>query len=200
MNLRDLAYRCVLSCIVKARDRCFRLSSGKISPYYIDLRRILFGDPECLEIVSKLMYEELLKSEKFDMLACKALGAVPLVVTLSLLSRKPMIILRERPKEHGLGGSLVGPVDNIKNSEVIIIDDVCTTGSTILQVAKVIRELGGKVRKAMVIVDREEGCRENLEREGIELRCLYRRSDLGITDEWLRDAYSRICLESSEKI
>ncbi len=200
MNLRDIAYKCVLSCIVKAEDRCFKLSSGKVSPYYIDLRKVLFGDPDCLEAIARLIYETYLKDEKFDILACKALGSVPLVVTLSLLTRKPMLILRERPKEHGLGGIVVGPVEKVKDSEVIIIDDVCTTGSTILQVADVVRKLGGRVRKAIVIVDREEGCRENLEKEGIELLCLYKRSDLGITDDWLREAYSKICVESSEQV
>ena len=198
MNLRDIAYRCVSSCIIKAEKRCFKLSSGKVSPYYIDLRKILFGDPECLDVIARLIYETYLKNEKFDILACKALGAVPLIVALSLLTRKPMLILRERPKEHGLGGMLVGPVENVRGSDVIIIDDVCTTGSTILQVAKIVRELGGRVRKAIVVVDREEGCRENLEKEGIELLCLYKRSDLGISDEWLREAYSKICVESLE--
>ncbi len=200
MSLRDLAYRCVISCIVKATDRCFRLASGKISPYYIDLRRILFGDPQCLEIISRAIYEEFLKDLKFDILACKALGAVPLVVSLSLLTRRPMLILRERPKDHGLGGLVVGPTEHVRDSTVIVIDDVCTTGSTILQVAKIVRDLGGHVDRAIVVVDREEGCKDNLRREGIELLSLFTRRDLGISDDWLREMYN-ICVDNlSEKV
>ncbi|NPA22705.1 MAG: orotate phosphoribosyltransferase [Crenarchaeota archaeon] len=195
-SLREQAYRCVLSCVFKASDRCFKLSSGKLSPYYIDLRRILFGDPRCLEVVSRAIYEEFLRSMSFDILACKALGAVPLLVTLSLITKKPMLVLREKAKEHGMGGNLVGPIELVRDRQVVIIDDVCTTGSTILQVARTVRELGGNVKYAIVVVDREEGCRDNLRRESIELLSLFTRTDLGISDDWLREAYDNLCREA----
>ncbi len=188
------AFKCVIKCVIKSEDRCFKLSSGKLSPYYIDLRRILFGDPKCLDIISQVLIEKFLKYIQYDFIACKALGAVPLAVSLSLKVEKPIIVLRERYKDYGLKGSVVGPIDQVYGKYVVIVDDVATTGNTILEVAKVVRDSGGIVDKAIVIVDREEGAREFLKKHNIELLSLFKRSELGISDEWLRSV-ENICRE-----
>ncbi len=185
---------CVLKCLIKSETECFRLSSGKLSPYYIDLRKILFGDPECLDIVSNEIVSRYLNKISYDFIACKALGSVPLVTAISLKTKRPIIVLRERYKDYGIKGSIVGPIEHVRNKHVVIIDDVATTGNTILEVANIVRNYGGIVRYAIVIVDREEGAQEFLRKNGIELLCLFKRHDLGITDEWL-EKVKNICRE-----
>ncbi len=199
MQFIEEARLCVLKCVRKIEDGgpCFRLSSGKLSPYYIDLRPVLYGDVDCLEKICRAILE-LVRSRgyTFDVIACKALGAVSLAVTLSLLSRKPMVILRERVKDYGTGGRAVGPIEKLRGASVLIVDDVATTGNTLLEVLNFVKENGASRCLAVVVVDREEGARENLKRSGCELLSLFTRRDLGITDDWLEKT-STMCREVS---
>lgn len=199
MQYIDEAKQCVLRCVRKVRpgEPCFRLSSGKVSPYYIDLRPVLYGDVDCLEKICRAILD-LVHSRgfTFDVVACKALGAVALAVTISLFSKRPMVILRERVKDYGTGGRAVGPVDKLRGASVLIVDDVATTGNTLLEVLNFVQENGASRYLAVVVVDREEGAREKLKEHGCELLSLFNRRDLGITDEWLKEA-STMCADVS---
>ncbi len=193
MDTIEEAKLCVLKCVKKVNpgEPCFRLSSGKVSPYYIDLRPVLYGDVKCLEIIAEAMLELLQRNNiRFDVIACKALGSVSLAVALALKTGSPLVVLRERVKDYGTGGSAVGALDKVKGASVLIVDDVATTGKTLLEVLNFVKNLGAVHAVAAVVVDRQEGAKQLLRQHGCELYALFTRSDLGITDEWLNEALS----------
>jgi len=183
--------------VIKEGEQCIRLSSGLLSPYYIDLRPVLFGDTHCLrKIAEAIVYKLRMENINVDFIACKALGAVPLAVTLSLMLNKPLIVVREKEKEHGLGGKVVGPVNELKGKRVLVVDDVATTGRSLLEVIDVVEKFGGNVAKVIVVVDRLEGASEKLRERGFTLDSLLTRIDLGITDE-LISRLAPLCREES---
>ncbi|RKY42820.1 MAG: orotate phosphoribosyltransferase [Candidatus Omnitrophota bacterium] len=155
------------------------LSSGKVSNYYIDLRKITLQSKGAY-LVANLLWEEI-KREKFSFLGGPTLGADPILSAIayhSYLKGKPLktFIVRKERKKHGQAQVIEGPPLK-KKSRVIIIDDVATTGASLGEAAKKLIPLGVKVVKAWVIVDREEGAKEFLSKLGISLNSLFRLSD-----------------------
>jgi len=168
-------------------EKCVRtgvkriLSSGRESNYYIDAKYATM-DPEGSYIIAKLILEKL---EDFDVDAIGGytLGADPIVgtvVALSSQTKKPLLgfIVRKEPKTHGEMKLIEGPFR--KGLKCLIVDDVITTGSSILKAAKAVEEEGGIVVLTMGIVDRLEGGRENIEKAGYIFHPLFTRKDLGI--------------------
>ncbi len=158
------------------------LSSGKESNYYIDAKLVTM-DPEGSYLIAKLILEEL-KDMEIDAIGGFTLGADPIVgsvVTLSYQLGRPLhgFIVRKEPKSHGEMKLIEGPFE--EGLKTLIVDDVITTGSSILKAAKAVEEEGGKVILTMGIVDRLEGGRENIEKAGYLFRSLFTRKDLGIS-------------------
>jgi orotate phosphoribosyltransferase len=87
---------------------------------------------------------------------------------------KPFLYVRKEEKEHGTGKKVEGVVEG----RILVMDDVATTGSNLLLAASALRELGGEVRDALVLVDREQGAEEVLEREGIRLHSCMKISQM----------------------
>ncbi len=150
----------------------FELSSGKISDYYVDVKEASTY-PEVLDAMTDAL-SELLPGDA-EVIAGPELGGVPLVSVLSVKAGVPMAIVRKEEKGYGTGGRLVGSVEGKK---VVIVDDVATTGGSLLEAAEVIREEGGRVDTALVVVDRMEGAEESLKDAGIELRSVLTAEDL----------------------
>ncbi|MCL4412787.1 MAG: orotate phosphoribosyltransferase [Candidatus Thermoplasmatota archaeon] len=140
----------------------FTLSSGKKSDYYVDVKSALLN-PAFLKIAS-------IKAAEFitgDKVAAVELGAVPLGVGVSLETGKPLIIVRKERKEYGLEKMVEG---EMTYGEVItFVEDVTTTGSTLLRAITRLNEKMVRTDRVVVVVDRKEGARENLEQQGIEL-------------------------------
>jgi len=163
----------------------FKLSSGRVSDYYIDLRMITL-DPEGSALIAELIVAEIDKiKEKFnsniDAICGMTLGADPIcgsVAALSYIRKKPVrtFIIRKEPKAHGTMKQIEGPAKS--EDRVVIVDDVATTWGSILKSAQVVRSEGMDVVCALVVVDRAEGASEMLEKEGIKLRSLFTRDDL----------------------
>jgi orotate phosphoribosyltransferase len=145
----------------------YRLSSGGFSPYYIDLRRIP-SFPRVFEVVVET-YLELLRKERvsFERVLGVPTAGIPLGVLVAHRLEKPFLYLRRESKEHGTGRLLEGELR--EGERVLLVDDVATTGGSLRWAAGVVREERGKVEEAVVLVDREEGARELLRREGIRL-------------------------------
>lgn len=150
----------------------FILTSGKTSPYYLDLRR-LPNYPEFFTVVDKAIDE--LRNIKFDMIIGIATGGIPLASFVACKLGKPMGYVRLEKKGYGTDKLLEA---DVKDKEIVIVDDVATTGGSIERSAEEIIRNGGKVSHALVIVDRKEGAKERLEKMGITLHYLYSIHDI----------------------
>ncbi len=162
-----------------SEEPVFKLSSGKLSRYYVDLKQVTF-DPEGVWLVGKLMFE-LLKDFDPDGAGGLTLGADPIAYAVSFVSLqegrpiKPFVV-RKEPKDHGMGRWIEGLLK--EGERVAVLEDVVTTGSSSLKAVKVCREAGLEVIGVFAVVDREEGGRENIEREGLKLFSLFKLSEL----------------------
>ncbi len=151
----------------------FTLSSGKESNYYVDMKRAI-TDPIILSKVAEIISEKLNVNDT-DKVAGPALGAIPIVTAVSILSSIPMLMIRKEKKDYGTSELIEG--DLKKGDIVIVLEDVTTTGGSLIKAVKAVSENGGLVKKAFVIVDRDEGAIDNLKREGIELEPLVSVND-----------------------
>jgi len=150
----------------------FVLTSGKKSGYYVDVKKASTR-PDILHLISERMTEHV-GDEK--LLAGMELGAVPIVVALALKTNKPYLILRKGKREHGTGKQIEGSFQEMDT--VLIVEDVATTGGSIVRSAEILRAAALKVDRALVVVDREEGATESLREVGVTLAPLLRISEL----------------------
>lgn len=175
----------------------FKLKSGVTSPYYIDLTWLL-SSPEEFERVAGVIAEEMRKiiqERKIDKLASIELKGALLLPHIASKIKIPCIIVRKKSKEYGLTGQIVG--GEIKSGErFIFFDDVITDGRSKIEGIKPIEEMGGVVDTIMVVVDREQGGRENLEAMGYTIKALSTIS--GIVNKLLE--MGEISSEDADKI
>lgn len=158
------------------------LSSGKKSNYYFD-GRLISLNPEGAYLIADIILE-LIKHKKLDAVGGPTLGADPIVGAIALLSyiRKNPIntfIVRKTPKQHGRMRQIEGPALK-KNSKVILVDDVATTGSALIEAKEVLSKEDIKVKEAIVVIDREEGAKQNLAKRGLRLISIFKRKDFGL--------------------
>lgn len=146
----------------------FTLSSGKKSDYYINMKKAI-TNPEILSTISKLI-TELIADEDIDKVAGPALGAVPIATAVSLESKLPLLMIRKEKKGYGTSKLIEGELNDGDN--VIVVEDVSTTGGSLLKAIKAIKDNGGNVIRAFVVVDRQEGAIEAFKKEGIDLEPL----------------------------
>jgi orotate phosphoribosyltransferase len=159
----------------------FVLASGKTSTIYFDGKQTTLH-PEGAYLIGKILFE-MLRNAKVDAVGGMTLGADPIVTSIALVSfiegePIPAFIIRKEPKKHGKGLWIEGKGNLSKGSPVAIIEDVVTTGKTTLQAISRAREEGLKVVKVLAVVDREEGGRETLAKEGLELEAIFKKSDI----------------------
>ena len=146
----------------------FTLSSGKKSNYYINMKKAI-TEPEILSTISKLITQKI-DLYDIDKVAGPALGAVPIATAVSLESKLPLLMIRKEKKGYGTSKLIEGELNEGDN--VIVVEDVSTTGGSLLKAIRAINDNGGNVKRAFVVVDREEGAIETFEKEGITLEPL----------------------------
>ncbi len=149
----------------------FILASGKRSNYYVDIKKAS-TKVDILKLMAQLLAEKV----RGDILAGVELGAVPLTVATALSTGKDYLIIRKESKGHGTRKLIEG--DYPLGATVDIIEDVVTTGGSVLRAVKILRNAGLKVNRVICVVDRQEGGKENLARENVELISLLTASDL----------------------
>jgi orotate phosphoribosyltransferase len=139
----------------------FTLSSGKKSSYYLDCRMTTL-DPRGAYLIARLILQRI-RSEKIpaDAIGGLTMGADPIATAVAVVSGiesapLPAFIVRKEPKGHGTQRSIEG-YNGKPGSRVIVVDDVCTTGDSILKAAEKAEESGYEVVAAFCVVDREEG-------------------------------------------
>jgi len=139
----------------------FTLSSGKKSSYYLDCRMSTLDARGALLIGRLILNRIRTYDVQADAIGGLTLGADPIataVAVVSALEGKPIsaFIVRKETKDHGMQRSIEG-FDGKAGSRVVVVDDVCTTGDSILKAAEKAEQAGYDVTAAFCIVDREEG-------------------------------------------
>jgi orotate phosphoribosyltransferase len=138
----------------------FILTSGKESDYYINVKKLI-ANPKALKLIARLMAEKAREAGiDFDRVAGPELGAVPIATALALETGKPLVIVRKKPKGHGTGSQIEGEVN--PGERILLVEDVTTTGGSVLRAAGIIEKLGAEVAAISVVVDREEGAEEKI--------------------------------------
>jgi len=158
--------------VIKFGD--FTLSSGRKSDYYIDMKKAI-TEPAILECVAHLITEKI-QDMNIDKIAGPALGAVPIATATSLISKKPMLMIRKTKKSYGTNKQIEGEL--LENDQVIIVEDVTTTGGSLFKSIDVIENNGGKIIEAFVIIDRQEGAQEAFEEKNIKFTPLLTINEL----------------------
>jgi orotate phosphoribosyltransferase len=149
----------------------FELSHGGTSEYYVDKYQFE-TDPTALSLIAEAFAERIAGEH----LAGVALGAVPLVATTAVETDTPYVIVRKAAKEYGTGNRIEG--DLPEDGEVVVLEDIATTGKSALDAVEALREAGATVDRVLVVVDREEGASELLADHDIELESLLTASEL----------------------
>ncbi len=136
----------------------FTLSSGKKSNFYIDCRKVTLH-PKGAKLIGKIILDKI-KGLKVDAVGGLTLGADPITGAVVTLSDIPGFIVRKKEKEHGTKQKIEGLIEPGWN--VVIVEDVATTGASALQAIEAAEAVGAKVVKVISVVDREEGAAEAL--------------------------------------
>ena len=153
----------------------FTLASGNKSSYYIDIKKAI-SNPGTLKMIGNRIVTTIKKQKlHIDTIAGVAVGGIPLATAVSLQSGLPLVIIRKSSKEYGTGGRFIGEV---KKNKLLIVEDVTTTGGSVIEAIEGVREEGAIVDTAITVVDRGEGASAGLDEIGVRLMPLVRSVDL----------------------
>jgi uridine monophosphate synthetase len=157
----------------------FKIKSGAISPYYIDLACLL-SSPKDLSTIVDLAAEKIksiMKTEKIDKLASIELKGALILPSIACRVNLPCVVVRKEEKTYGATGRIAG--SNVKRGEhVIFFDDVVSEGLSKLEGIKPLEELGAHVKHIVVVVDREQAGKQKLERLGYGVHALTSISEI----------------------
>ena len=147
----------------------FELSSGKESAYYIDLRIVPSFPHQFRKMIKALqnLISEKVGWDSFDYIASVPTSGLVLASALAIETVKPLIYVRQKPKNYGTTNLIEGRIS--EGSRVVLIDDVGTTGNSLLSAIKALKDAKIRVDSAFIIVNRLEGIRENLEKEKVKI-------------------------------
>jgi len=157
----------------------FRIKSGALSPYYIDFACLL-SSPEDLctvaDVAAKTV-KRLAASTRIDKVASIELKGALLLASIGCRTGLPCTVVRKEEKTYGATGRIAG-AEVTRDEHVLFFDDVVSQGLSKLEGIKPLEQLGAKVENIMVVVDREQGGRENLENAGYRVHALARISEI----------------------
>lgn len=165
------------------RTGSFTLSSGRRSSYYIDARRTTMS-ARGLDLIGTLGLETIREAGwPADLVGGMTLGADPVASAIALASRRSppeldALTVRKDPKSHGTQGQIEGCFR--PGTDVVVVEDVVTTGNSALRAIHMLRQAGARVSGVLAVVDREEGGRTAIEQLGYSLRTLVSLGDLGL--------------------
>jgi orotate phosphoribosyltransferase len=155
----------------------YTLASGKKSPYYIDLRQTI-SSPITMDWIANSLSRIILNEigrDKIDRILGVPTAGVPFATMVSQKLGVPLIYYRQARKEHGVRKKIEGLL--CRNDRVLIVDDLITTGESVIEAAEVVRDQGGVVNELVVLLDREQGGPESLRSSRIEPHVLFKISN-----------------------
>jgi orotate phosphoribosyltransferase len=153
----------------------FTLRSGRKSNYYLD-KYLFETQPDILRALGELFAQKI--DAGADRIAGAELGAVALAAATAMACNKPFVIIRNQKKDYGTSKLIEGTLQAGEN--VIIVEDVLTTGGQVLEAAKTLKDAGAKVDRIIAVIDRLEGARQNIESAGYRFESLFTTRDLGV--------------------
>ncbi len=156
------------------------LTSGRTSDYYFDCKQTALH-PEGAYLVGHLLFDRL--QPGIQGVAGMTLGADPLVSAVILVSHLrgwpvPGCIVRKKSKGHGTNQYLEGMANFERGDRIALLEDVVTTGGSVLKACQRVQEAGLNIVQVLCILDREEGGREALQDQGFELETIFTRAEL----------------------
>jgi orotate phosphoribosyltransferase len=159
----------------------FQLSSGKQSPYYIDLR-VIPSFPDAFREICDAYAQQITDEigiKNFDRIVGVPIAGIPFASQIAYNLQKPFLYVRKDIKLHGRERRVEGIL--VSGDKVLLVDDLLTTGLTLKNAVEATRAEGGVVTDAVVFLDREEGGRELLEQTGVKLHPLLKISEVANT-------------------
>ena len=173
LNIFNLQEKCLRF------DDTFKLKSGKLSPYYINLRELV-NYPEILGQIAELLYKKISLTKDDNYLLCGLpYAGIPYANFISNKHKIPQIILRKESKKHGLNNLIDGKKStNANKIKLVLVDDILSSGKSIKESVAILKEYNYEITEVVVIVDREEGGYDELVRLGIKVRCLFKITDI----------------------
>lgn len=157
----------------------FKIKSGANSPYYIDLARLL-SEPKHLCTIANVaakQIRQIMISDALDKLASIELKGALIAAVIACQVDLPCIIVRKEAKAYGVTGRIAG-ANVSKGDRILFFDDVISEGLSKIEGIKPLQELGGNVKHLLIVVNREQGGKENLEKLGFKVHALTKVSEL----------------------
>lgn len=157
----------------------YKLASGRMSNYYINCKATTL-DSEAMNLIGYILYDKI-KTLHINAIGGLTQGADPIAVACAMISGiegNPInaFVVRKEAKGHGLQLEIEG---NVKEGDsVVIVDDVVTTGDSTIYAIEKAKKGKLKIVKAIVLIDRQEGGKENIERKGINFESIFTKDDL----------------------
>jgi orotate phosphoribosyltransferase len=157
----------------------FRIKSGALSPYYIDLACLLSAPKELCKITELAAHEirRIMDSDSVDKLASIELKGALILPSIACKVNLPCVVVRKAEKAYGATGRIAG-AEVVKGEHILFFDDVVSEGLSKLEGIKPLEEFGAYVENILVVVDREQGGRENLEKLGYKVHALAKIPEL----------------------
>jgi len=162
-----------------SEEPSFRLASGKMSSFYVNCKKCAY-DPEGINLIGSLVYEAAARYDP-DGVGGLTLGADPIAIAAAAESFRrgnpfKAFVVRKQIKEHGTRLPVEG--DMKSGDKVVILEDVITSGGSALTAVKASRDFGLDVAAVIALVDRQEGGRERIVEEGLEVESIFSMDEL----------------------
>jgi len=171
---KELIFYILNRALLYSPDKPFILSSGKESPYYLDCRKVTLYSLS-FQLIGDLFWEDI-RFSFVDGVAGMSIGADPIVCSVLASAIKEGVtleglLIRKEPKKYGTQKQIEGNVS--PGMRVVLVEDVVTTGGSVLKALSALREAGAQVVKVLALVDRQEGGRSTIEAEGVPFHAFF---------------------------
>lgn len=179
MDLKEMLLKENIVRIKGENEEPFTLKSGKKSRVFIDIKQASL-DPDILKEIVELIDSMGQKEEwYFDKIASVAIGGIPIATALCLRWDEHQIIIRSETHDRGMKQKIIGDCQGLR---CLLIEDVTTSGGSIINAVQAIRAAGGICTDVIVVVDREEGAKKLCQQNGITIHPCLQKSDFGCAD------------------